>query len=112
MRPRWLTAPSPLQFSMLLPETTALMEKLATEHVVIFGIESHICVLQTVLAILAQEPRVAVHVIADGVSSCNREEVAIALAVSGGRSSFLVHPVSPLAFSLEISSHFHRLSFC
>jgi len=42
------------------------------------GIESHICVTQTALDLLAAGHRV--YVIADGVSSCNREEVPIALA--------------------------------
>jgi len=47
-------------------------------EVAIVGIESHICVTQTALDLLAAGHRV--YVIADGVSSCNREEVPIALA--------------------------------
>lgn len=39
--------------------------------------QSHICVLQTTLDLL--EGGYDVHVIADGVSSCNPEEVPIAL---------------------------------
>lgn len=46
--------------------------------IVIVGIESHICVTQTALDCLAAGHRV--YVLADGVSSCNREEVAVALA--------------------------------
>jgi isochorismate hydrolase len=45
---------------------------------VIVGIESHICVTQTALDLLAEGHRV--YVLADGVSSCNKEEVPIALA--------------------------------
>jgi len=45
---------------------------------VIVGIESHICVTQTTLDLLAQGHKV--YVLADGVSSCNKEEVPIALA--------------------------------
>jgi isochorismate hydrolase len=45
---------------------------------VIVGIESHICVTQTALDLLAAGHRV--YVLADGVSSCNKEEVPIALA--------------------------------
>jgi isochorismate hydrolase len=45
---------------------------------VIVGIESHICVTQTALDLLRDGHRV--YVIADGVSSCNKEEVPIALA--------------------------------
>jgi len=42
------------------------------------GIESHICVSQTALDLLRDGHRV--YVIADGVSSCNKEEIPIALA--------------------------------
>lgn len=45
---------------------------------IIVGIESHICVTQTTLDLL--EAGHKVYVIADGVSSCNKEEVPIALA--------------------------------
>jgi hypothetical protein len=45
---------------------------------IIVGIESHICVTQTTLDLLRSEHKV--YVIADGVSSCNKEEVPIALA--------------------------------
>ncbi|KAI1348280.1 Isochorismatase hydrolase [Xylaria sp. FL0043] len=46
--------------------------------VVIVGIESHICVTQTALDLLAHGHRV--YVLADGVSSCNEQEVPVALA--------------------------------
>lgn len=45
---------------------------------VIVGIESHICVTQTTLDLLRDGHKV--YVLADGVSSCNKEEVPIALA--------------------------------
>jgi hypothetical protein len=45
---------------------------------IIVGIESHICVTQTTLDLLALGHKV--YVLADGVSSCNKEEVHIALA--------------------------------
>lgn len=41
------------------------------------GIESHICITQTALDLLAAGYKV--YIIADGVSSCNRAEVPIAL---------------------------------
>ena len=50
----------------------------APTAVAIVGIESHICVTQTALDLIALGH--PVYVIADGVSSCNREEVPIALA--------------------------------
>lgn len=46
-------------------------------EIVIVGIESHICVTQTALDLL--EAGHAVYVLADGVSSCNREEIPVAL---------------------------------
>lgn len=46
--------------------------------VAIVGIEAHICVTQTALDLLRDGHKV--YVIADGVSSCNKEEVPIALA--------------------------------
>lgn len=47
-------------------------------EVILVGIESHICITQTALDLLANGHKV--YVLADGVSSCNREEVGIALA--------------------------------
>ncbi|KAL2188745.1 Isochorismatase hydrolase [Thermothelomyces heterothallicus CBS 203.75] len=46
-------------------------------EVAIVGIESHICVTQTALDLLAAGHKV--YILADGVSSSNREEVGIAL---------------------------------
>jgi nicotinamidase-related amidase len=45
---------------------------------IIVGIESHICVTQTAIDLLQAGHKV--YIIADGVSSCNKEEVPIALA--------------------------------
>ncbi|KAI0841555.1 Isochorismatase hydrolase [Hypoxylon sp. FL0890] len=57
------------------PATTQPQEQ---KEVVIVGIESHICVTQTALDLLARGHRV--YVLADGVSSCNPEEIPVALA--------------------------------
>ncbi|CUS14233.1 unnamed protein product [Tuber aestivum] len=65
-------------FSMMVPELRArLYEDREKKSVALVGIESHICVLQTCLDLLAAGHRV--YVIADGVSSCNRQEVPVAL---------------------------------
>ncbi|KAK4055093.1 hypothetical protein OIV83_000373 [Microbotryomycetes sp. JL201] len=74
--PAW----SPLdktKFSMVLPEVVKSLHDWGTKSVVLFGIESHVCVLQTALDLLERD--IDVHVLADGVSSCNHGEVAIAL---------------------------------
>ena len=70
------------KFSMDLPGITDKWLKSAgdIQHVVIFGIESHVCVLQTTLDLL--EKGIQVHVIKDGVSSCNVGEIDVALEVS------------------------------
>jgi hypothetical protein len=68
------------RFSMWIPELRKAFDGLGPEkrEVVIVGIESHICVTQTALNLLAEGHKV--YVLADGVSSCNPEEVPIALA--------------------------------
>lgn len=69
------------KFSMDLPGVTDkwLAEAGGIQHVVIFGIETHVCVLQTTLDLL--DRGVQVHVIKDGVSSCNVGEIDVALEV-------------------------------
>ncbi|KAH6915282.1 isochorismatase domain-containing protein [Coprinopsis sp. MPI-PUGE-AT-0042] len=47
--------------------------------VVVVGIETQICVLQTALDLLSAEKPYTVHIVADGVSSCNAFEIPIAL---------------------------------
>jgi len=67
------------RFSMWIPSISSHFPPEAPRaEVAIVGIESHICVTQTALDLLAAGHRV--YIIADGVSSCNREEVPIALA--------------------------------
>lgn len=68
------------RFSMYTPEVRQALEALGPEkrECAIVGIESHICVTQTTLDLLANKHKV--YIIADGVSSCNREEIPIALA--------------------------------
>ncbi|KAI0786457.1 Isochorismatase-like protein [Abortiporus biennis] len=65
-------------FSMATPEVKKLLQERNIKSVVLFGIESHVCVLQSTLDLLSEG--FDVHVLADGVSSCNKEEIPIALA--------------------------------
>lgn len=63
-------------FSMWLPALTSVLDPKA--DIVLVGIESHICITQTALD--ARRAGHKVYVLADAVSSCNKEEVPIALA--------------------------------
>ncbi|KIM45924.1 hypothetical protein M413DRAFT_23734 [Hebeloma cylindrosporum] len=65
-------------FSMITQDVKSILDSRPFTSVVIFGIESHVCVLQTVLSLLALG-KYSVHVVADGVSSCNSFEIPIAL---------------------------------
>ena len=87
------------RFSMIIPPVEAILKERRFRSILIVGIEvrsvrgvhsrgvprliddhpqSHVCVMQTVLDLLSKS--YDVHVVADGVSSANKEEVAIALA--------------------------------
>lgn len=65
------------KFSMALPDVLGDLKKRGIQDIAIVGIESHVCVLQTVLDLRAAG--FGVWVIRDGVSSCNKEEVAVAV---------------------------------
>ncbi|KAJ4369390.1 hypothetical protein N0V86_009222 [Didymella sp. IMI 355093] len=68
-------------FSMITPDVQKALDPLRANgpiSAIIVGIESHICVTQTTIDLLRAGHKV--YVIADGVSSCNKEEVPIALA--------------------------------
>lgn len=67
-------------FSMWVPELQRRFAAAAEEgpsEVVLVGIESHICITQTTLDLLRAGHKV--YVLADAVSSCNREEIPLAL---------------------------------
>lgn len=69
------------RFSMVLPsgETEEFLKSKNIKSVMIVGIESHVCVLQTCLDLLAKG--YGVWILRDCVSSCNKEEVPIAIEV-------------------------------
>ena len=66
-------------FSMMVPELRSKLKAASTSsyQVAIVGIETHICVTQTALDLLADGHKV--YVLADGVSSCHEGERGIAL---------------------------------
>ncbi|UZJ56888.1 hypothetical protein CBS101457_006208 [Exobasidium rhododendri] len=67
------------KFSMVLPsgETDEFLRKYQIKNVMIIGIESHVCVLQTCLDLLSKN--IGVYLILDAISSCNKEEVSTAV---------------------------------
>ncbi|KAJ7179487.1 Isochorismatase hydrolase [Mycena filopes] len=68
-------------FSQLIPEVLAFLESRPNvKSVVLMGIESHICILQTALELAAHPAKYTAYVLADAVSSCNPAEVPLALA--------------------------------
>lgn len=66
------------KFSMVTQEVEELVRRQQIGGVVLMGIESQICITQTAIDLLRLG--IDVHVLADGVSSCNREEIPWALA--------------------------------
>jgi hypothetical protein len=64
-------------FSMVVPGLTSQLPKQHPIECIIVGIETHICVTQTTLDLLALGHKV--YVVADGVSSCNEGERGVAL---------------------------------
>ncbi|EGO01561.1 hypothetical protein SERLA73DRAFT_176917 [Serpula lacrymans var. lacrymans S7.3] len=90
-------------FSMVTPEVKELLKARPNlKSVVLFGIESHVCVLQSALDLV--EAGYNVHVIADGVSSCNKEEVPYALARIRQSGGYITTSESA-AFQLQRDSH-------
>jgi len=68
---------------MLTPEVKAVLaSRPEIDTIILFGIEAHVCILQTALSLL--DPPSArpytVYIPADGISSCNKTEVPIAIA--------------------------------
>ncbi|KAG9102340.1 hypothetical protein FRC06_002099 [Ceratobasidium sp. 370] len=66
------------KFSMITNEVEEAIQQHHINGVVLMGIESQICITQTAIDLLQRG--IDVHVLADGVSSCNKEEIPWALA--------------------------------
>ncbi|GAA6022070.1 hypothetical protein JCM8202_004399 [Rhodotorula sphaerocarpa] len=76
LRPSWVPLVK-TKFSMVVPQVEQQLKEWDTKSVVLFGIEAHVCVLQTTFDLL--ERGIDVHVLADGVSSANGDEVGLAI---------------------------------
>jgi len=88
-------------FSMLTPEVKKVLQERNIKSVVLFGIESHVCVLQSCLDLLSEGYEV--HILADGVASCNKEEVPFALARMR-QAGALITTSESAAFQLQADS--------
>lgn len=75
------------RFSMLIPEVVVQLEDVS--NVVIFGLEAHVCVLQTVAELLDHKKKVVL--VRDGVGSQQAfdEEAAVKLMSSWGPECFV-----------------------
>ncbi|KAJ2159892.1 hypothetical protein GGF46_002674 [Coemansia sp. RSA 552] len=89
------------RFSMCTPAVLQKLEELKAKSVVVYGIESHVCVMQTCLELLDLD--FDVHVLADGVSSMNAPEIDIALARMAASGAHVVSSESVM-FQLTTDS--------
>ncbi|KAI9207981.1 Isochorismatase-like protein [Polychytrium aggregatum] len=91
------------KFSMWTPEVQDTVHRLGTKSVVLFGIESHVCVLQTALDLLDAD--LDVYVLRDGVSSMNAGEIPIAIEFLRTAGCKIVSSESVLFQLLQDASH-------
>ncbi|KAJ2663671.1 hypothetical protein IWW48_001152 [Coemansia sp. RSA 1200] len=91
------------KFSMLTDGVSKKLEELKIRSVVLYGIESHVCVMQTCLDLL--EKNYDVHVLSDAVSSMNYPEIDIALRRLANHGAFVVSSESVLFQLMDDSKH-------
>ncbi|KIP09837.1 hypothetical protein PHLGIDRAFT_85994 [Phlebiopsis gigantea 11061_1 CR5-6] len=86
-------------FSMVTPEVISLLQEHDLKSVIVMGIEAHICVLMSCLDLLSLG--YDVHLLADGVSSSNKEEVPYALERIR-QAGAIVGTSESVAFQLQV----------
>jgi nicotinamidase-related amidase len=91
------------KFSMCTEEVCKHMDELNKESVILFGIEAHVCVLQTCLDLLEQGKDV--HVIVDAVSSQQAFDREIALARMSQAGAFLTTAQSAAFMLMHSAEH-------
>jgi nicotinamidase-related amidase len=89
------------QFSMMITEVREFLERNNIESVVLYGLETHICILQTALDLL--EEQYNVHIPVDGVSAHNYTEHRVALKHLGRVGAALVTSETLLFQLLNVS---------
>jgi nicotinamidase-related amidase len=91
-------------FSMMVPEVIALLEaKPSVKKVLMLGIETHVCVLQTTLDLI--EKGYEVHVVCDGVSSQRLEDRGVALRRMAQSGAFLTTSEMVLFQMMKDTAH-------
>ncbi|ODV92341.1 hypothetical protein CANCADRAFT_30519 [Tortispora caseinolytica NRRL Y-17796] len=88
-------------FSMMIPEVKEIVQP--DDTVIIAGVESHVCVLQTVLDLCRSN--IKVYVCADAVSSGNRGEIPIALRRMASAGAIVSTSDSVMFELLKDASH-------
>jgi len=92
-----------MKFSMVIPEVETLLKQQQIKNVVLFGIEAHVCVLQTALDLL--ERGYGVHILADGTSSTRPYDRLLGLQRAKQAGAWLTSSQSILFQMLETASH-------
>eukprot|EP00274_Cyanoptyche_gloeocystis_P008114 CAMPEP_0196661558 /NCGR_PEP_ID=MMETSP1086-20130531/44862_1 /TAXON_ID=77921 /ORGANISM="Cyanoptyche gloeocystis , Strain SAG4.97" /LENGTH=158 /DNA_ID=CAMNT_0041996509 /DNA_START=186 /DNA_END=662 /DNA_ORIENTATION=+ len=90
-------------FSMLIPPLEDRLKQLNVKQAVLFGIESHVCVLQTSLDLL--EKGYEVHLVTDGVSSQRPFDRQIAIERLKTAGVFLTTSESALFQLIQSADH-------
>lgn len=91
------------QFSMLIPDVKADLDKLKKESYIIMGIETHVCVQHTCLDLLEQGA--AVHIIVDGVTSQQALDRQVALGRLQQAGAFLTTAQSAVFMLMQTEDH-------